>query len=189
MRRQLVVAGRDGAILLHAIDQPLDPIARSIGDAVELALVRLARPPRDHRADASAGQLAPGRLAAVALIVPSRRGRSFGGPRPRRLIAPWASNWGRALCSWRWPAVTTKVTGLPRPSARTWILVLNPPRLRPRAWSPPPFWPPLHVGGPAPRSRRRSGSPSPPLPGHPRRSGEHRGPSPRSPPGSSAGSG
>ncbi len=55
-----------------------------------------------------------------------------------RRTAPVSSRAGRAVLSWRSPPLREKVTGRPWPSARTWILVENPPRERPRAslWIP-----------------------------------------------------
>lgn len=54
------------------------------------------------------------------------------------------------MLSWRSPPVRWKVTGLPCPSARTWTLVENPPRLRPSASSgasPPDSASPAGAGG------------------------------------------
>src|SRR5581483_6383819 len=48
-------------------------------------------------------------------------------------MAPRLVSAGSATWSLRSPAVRTKTTGLPWPSARTWILVLTPPRERPSA--------------------------------------------------------
>src|ERR1700720_659774 len=52
--------------------------------------------------------------------------------------------WGRstsAPCrSWACPAVRKKASGFPRASTMAWILVLNPPLLRPIAWSSPSFF-------------------------------------------------
>jgi hypothetical protein len=42
--------------------------------------------------------------------------------------------------SWHWPPVSRKRRGLPKASTLTWILLLNPPRLRPSAWA---FWLPF----------------------------------------------
>jgi hypothetical protein len=45
------------------------------------------------------------------------------------------------VMSWRCPPVSRKRSGLPKASTQAWILVLNPPRLRPRAWfSCPPLF-------------------------------------------------
>ncbi len=54
------------------------------------------------------------------------------------------------MLSWRSPPVRWKVTGLPCPSARTWILVEKPPRERPSAssgGSPPDSASPAGAGG------------------------------------------
>src|SRR3954451_14980160 len=61
----------------------------------------------------------------------TRRGRRRGRPRPERGIAPRSRTSAKAICSWRSPPVKTAVIGRPWPSARTWILVENPP------WDPP----------------------------------------------------
>ncbi len=42
---------------------------------------------------------------------------------------------GACGLSWHCPAVSRRRSGLPKPSTRTWILVLKPPRLRPSACS------------------------------------------------------
>src|SRR4051794_13580752 len=53
---------------------------------------------------------------------------------------PSNNAWAWVL-SWVCPAVNRKRSGLPRPSTVIWILVLNPPRLRPNAWlSCPPLF-------------------------------------------------
>jgi hypothetical protein len=67
------------------------------------------------------------------LLPTIRFGRSFGRPQPRRLTAPLLINASNAVASWRWPGVNNMVSGLPRPSVRTWPFVLKPPRLRPSA--------------------------------------------------------
>src|SRR5829696_8540895 len=86
---------------------------------------------------------------AKALSPATRRGRRRGRPRLRRTV-PVSSKAGRAVLSWRSPPVRWKVTGLPCPSARTWILVEKPPRERPRAssgGSPPDGAGPAGAGG------------------------------------------
>jgi hypothetical protein len=50
------------------------------------------------------------------------------------------------MLSWRSPPVRWKVTGLPCPSALTWILLEKPPRERPSA-SPPDGAGPAGAGG------------------------------------------
>lgn len=96
-----------------------------------------------------------------------RFGRIFGRPRPERLTAPLVINASKAVASWRWPGVSTKVMGLPRPSARTWTFVLKPPRPRPSASaSGVVFLPQRHVGGHGQSSRPRSEPPNLVRPGH-----------------------
>jgi hypothetical protein len=96
-----------------------------------------------------------------------RFGRIFGRPQPGRLTAPLFINASMAVASWRWPGVSTRVRGLPRPSARTCTFVLKPPRLRPSASaSGVVFLPQRHADGHGQSSRPRSGLPSPVHPGH-----------------------
>jgi hypothetical protein len=83
---------------------------------------------------------------AKALSPTTRRGRRRGRPPRLRRTAPASSSVGRARLSWRSPPVRWKVTGLPQPSARTWILVEKPPRERPSA-SPPDSAGPASAGG------------------------------------------
>src|SRR3712207_4387459 len=83
---------------------------------------------------------------AKALSPTTRRGRRRGRPPRLRRITPVSRSAGRATLSWRSPPVRWKVTGLPHPSARTWILVEKPPRERPRA-SPPNSAGPASAGG------------------------------------------
>src|SRR4051794_18128121 len=94
---------------------------------------------RRHRKCSRAGR------PAKALSPTTRRGRRRGRPRLRR-IAPASRSAGRATLSWRSPPVRWKVTGLPCPSALTWILVEKPPRERPNA-SPPDSASPASAGG------------------------------------------
>ena len=99
-----------------------------------------------------------------------RWGRIFGRPRPGRLTAPLVIKASKAVASWRCPAVKSRVMGLPWPSARTWTLVLNPPRPRPNASaSAVVFLPQLHVGGHARWCHPQSAPPNPARSGHPLR--------------------
>ena len=63
----------------------------------------------------------------------SRLGRRLGRPPVARWTAPWSSSASATVTSCCWPGVSTKVMMRPLPSTRTWSLVLNPPRLRPKA--------------------------------------------------------
>lgn len=63
----------------------------------------------------------------------SRFGRRLGQPLPRRLMPPWSSRVCATVASCCGPGVKTNVMKWPFPSTRTWILVLNPPWLRPKA--------------------------------------------------------
>jgi hypothetical protein len=99
-----------------------------------------------------------------------RWGRIFGRPRPGRLTVPLVIKASKTVASWRCPAVKSRVMGLPWPSARTWTLVLNPPRPRPNASaSAVVFLPQLHVGGRARWCHPQSAPPNPARSGHPLR--------------------
>ena len=124
---------------------------------------------------------------------------------PRRAMRTWpisGMNCGQSPC---WPGVRISVTGRHRRSATRWILVVSPPRERPRASRPgPPASGFLSFGGappgPVPRSgrggrrpradararrwNRRSPS-SPRLRPHRTRPAERPGPAPRSRPATS----
>ena len=62
-------------------------------------------------------------------------GNNLGLPLLARLITPCSINCSNTVASCCWPGVSTKQTGLPLPSHRTCILVLNPPLLQPKASS------------------------------------------------------
>lgn len=101
-------------------------------------------------------------------LSPTRRPGLFRGrPRPGRLTAPLDSNAGTCLDSAAWPGVRTSVMSLPPPSARRCTLVLNPPRLRPKASAPGVvFLPQLHVDERELSSHPQNGLPNPAhLPG------------------------
>ena len=90
-----------------------------------------------------------------------RLGRIFGRPRLGRLTIPVVINASKAVASWRCPAVNTRLIGLPWPSARRWILVLNPPRPRPSASaSGVVFLPQPHAGGLEQSCHPQSGFPN-----------------------------
>lgn len=96
-----------------------------------------------------------------------RFGRILGRPQPGCLTAPLVINVSNAVASCRWPGVSTRVMGLPRPSARTWTFVLKPPRPRPNASaSGVVFLPQPRADGRGQSSRPRSELPSPVRPGH-----------------------
>lgn len=93
-----------------------------------------------------------------------RPGSRLGLPRPCLLIAPCSINCSNTGASCASPGVSTNVIGLPLPSARTCILVENPPRLLPKACSEgsvglfgSPFLPQQRVGEHARWSYLRSG--------------------------------
>ena len=92
----------------------------------------------------------------------TRLGRCFARPQPTRLTAPCSINGSKTVVSCCCPGVRTRVISLPLPSARTCSLVLNPPRLRPRAssFAESPLLPQQHAGGLAPRCHRRNALPN-----------------------------
>src|SRR5215216_1727469 len=98
---------------------------------------------------------------AYDLSAATRRGLLLGRPRPCLLTCPPSINCSNTGASWRSPEVSTNVIGLPLPSHRTWILVENPPRLRPSASDcGSPLLPRLRAGEHVSRSYLRSGSPT-----------------------------
>jgi hypothetical protein len=111
-----------------------------------------------------------------------RRGR----PRPTRGTRMASKTVSSCLLSWRWPAVSTTDSGLPRPSQEGCILVPNPPRLRPSAsscgWKAPfsrrlcsaAAERPPRAGALGPRCYPRLRPPTPPR--LPRRTSSARGP-------------
>src|SRR5215210_2520026 len=107
------------------------------------------------------------------LSAATRPGSRLGLPRPRLLIAPCSINCSNTGASCASPGVSTNVMGLPLPSARTCILVENPPRLLPKACSEglvgfvgSPFLPQQRVGEHARWSYLRSAGSTPPHPRH-----------------------
>src|SRR3954469_19237367 len=64
----LLVAGRDPAVLLQAVDQPLDPVPEPVRLAVEAGPAALALLGRDDRRDAATPELPPGLRTAVGLV-------------------------------------------------------------------------------------------------------------------------
>ena len=117
--------------------RPLDPVR-----------ARRPRQPAARRRTRHPGPSpeAAGSGAAAGRSPPTAAGEA--GPPPPGADRAGVQQRGSAICSWRSPPVRTKLMGLPWRSVRTWIFVLNPPRLRPSAWGPPFYGPPQHVGGP-----------------------------------------
>jgi hypothetical protein len=130
---ELLVAGSHPAVLLQAIDAALDPIALAIELAVEVALRAFVGLGRDDVLDTVPTAVAAHFAAAVAFVADQTLRAPPGSARPARLTAPRTMSGSNTLCSWRWPAVTSRTRGLPPRSARTWSLVLMPPRLWPGA--------------------------------------------------------
>jgi hypothetical protein len=81
-------------------------------------------------------------------------------------MPPNSSRVGRASFSCRSPPVKAKTIGLPPRSARTWIFVLNPPRLRPSAWAADPLLPRRRAGGRVPPRRPQRAASSRVRPPH-----------------------
>src|SRR3954447_6268724 len=81
----LLVAGRDPAVLLQAVDQPLDPVPEPVRLAVEAGPAALALLGRDDRRDAAPPELPPGLRAAVGLVA---RHPPRAQARPAPALAP-----------------------------------------------------------------------------------------------------
>lgn len=84
------------------------------------------------------------RLFEYALSAAMRAGKRLGLPLPRLFIAPPSINNSNTVDSCCSPGVSLNTSGLPLSSHLTWILVENPPRLRPSAsFSGPSCGPPF----------------------------------------------
>jgi hypothetical protein len=95
------------------------------------------------------------------LSATTRLGRRRGRPLPVRLTAPLSISCLNTVTSCCWPGVSANVTGLPAPSHLTWILVENPPWLRPNAsFSGSPLLHRLRAGEHERRCYLRSGRPT-----------------------------
>jgi hypothetical protein len=97
-------------------------------------------------------------------------GKCLGLPRPARFMLPPSISASNTVHSFCWPGVSKKQTGLPLPSHLTWILVLKPPRLLPKAsaagsggFCGSPFLHRRHFDAPSRCYRLHNGSPTPPL--------------------------
>lgn len=143
MDRELLVAGGDSARFLERADGALDGAAPTLGRPVE---VRLPPGPvgplplligalRDHRPHAVAPQPAADRRVAVALVAGERGGASPRAPRPAARDNHGVQHARACTLSCAWPALRATARGSPWPSVTRCSLVVNPPRLRPRAWS------------------------------------------------------
>src|SRR4051794_33424907 len=80
-----LVAGRDPAVLLQAVDQPLDPVPEPVRLAVEAGPAALALLGRGDRRDAATPELPPGLRAAVGLVARHPPGQQA---RPAPALAP-----------------------------------------------------------------------------------------------------
>lgn len=82
MRGALLVAGSHASMLLHATNQPLDPISLAIGDVIEVRVTLVVRTlvpaAWNDRSNATAGQSVPHRGVAVALVADEPRGKASG---------------------------------------------------------------------------------------------------------------
>src|SRR5215212_10479760 len=97
---QFLVAGGDGAVLLEAVDEALDPIALTIGDAVEAhPALRLGGAPGNDRSDATPPQIGAHRSAGIAFVPDDSRWPHAGPPRARA-TAPRSSRAGACGASW-----------------------------------------------------------------------------------------
>src|SRR6478672_11754600 len=76
---QFFVTGRDGAVLLEAIDQALHAVALPIGGPIEAdPTPRLGGAAGNHRPDAAAAQVGAHRAAGVALVADDAVGADAG---------------------------------------------------------------------------------------------------------------
>jgi hypothetical protein len=87
----------------------------------------------------------------LRLLYPLSATNRFGSRRlcpPLRRTSPCSSRFSATVMSCCCPGVSKNVNNLPLPSARTWIFVVNPPRLRPKASASGVLFLPLqHVDG------------------------------------------
>lgn len=91
----------------------------------------------------------------------SRFGYRRGRPGLARLTWPRITRSSATVASCCWPGVKTKGINFPLPSTRTWILVLSPPRPRPKASAfGELFLPPPHVDEHAQLNHPQNGFPS-----------------------------
>ena len=186
----LVVAGGQAAVLLAAVDEALDAVAQAVQRPVEGPGPAFVDLPRDRAADAAPPAGAADPPAAVALVPRDPARAPLRPTAPGPLDRPRSRSCSNAVASCCWPGVSTRVSGLPPPSARRWTLVEKPPRLRPSAsvsGSPP--LPRPRAGAPGSPSRPRNGPSN--RPRRPRRPavGPRRRPAPRPRPAATAGSG
>jgi hypothetical protein len=178
---QLVVAGGNRPILIQATDQPLDLIARAVGDAGEAPLLRLVRPPWDDRADAPSGHLAADRRAAVAPGASQALGPPPRAAAPPPLDRPRIEQAGQGALLVALPRRQHRRHRLAAALRADVDLAAEAAPTAAKGLVTAPFPPPPRAGGRARRSRPRSGSPSPRSPARLRRSGGRRGSSPRPP--------
>src|SRR5215213_2032507 len=146
----LVVAGGQAAELLAATNQVLHAVAPPVQRPIEGAAAALVGLARDGVPDAAAAARLADGPTAVAFVAGYALGAHARPPAAGPPHPPCASNCGNTGASWAWPGVSTRVSGLPPPSARRWTLVEKPPWLRPSAscaGSPP--LPQPHAGAPA----------------------------------------
>ena len=125
---ELVEAGCDAAVVLDFVEEAFDDIALEIEGEVRLALGLPVGLRRNDGFDAAPFEVCDEGIGVVALV----------GENCLRLN----------LCEQRLglrdvrrlPGVSDSATGLPCASTMAWILVINPPRERPIAWSAPSFF-------------------------------------------------
>ena len=127
--RGLVVAGGDGTKLLEFGEEVLDEVTRLVDVLVVVARQSPVCLGRDHRRFAGRSQRRDDPLVGIERFVGDQR---VGLHRGQEVVG--------ADQIMRSPPVRKKLTGLPSASTRAWILVLNPPRDRPIAWSSPAFF-------------------------------------------------
>ena len=127
--RGLVVAGGDGTELLEFGEEVLDEVTRLVD-----VLVVVARQ-------------SPVCLGGITAIFPAAASGAMTRSSASNALSAISVSaciegrrWSAPTRSCASPPVRKKLTGLPSASTRAWILVLNPPRDRPIAWSSPAFF-------------------------------------------------
>src|SRR5262245_22602250 len=125
---RLVVPGGHPPVLFDLRPEPLGDGPVLVPLPVDVPLLLAVLPGRDHR------RRAPGLdpVDQLLLVVPPVATATSNGT-PAIRASAWVTS---AAC----PGVRISLAGSPSPLMPPWILVVNPPRLRPMAWS---AWPPV----------------------------------------------
>ena len=125
----LIITGRDSSELLELADEILNQMARLVHLSIKIARHLARTLGRDHWDFACCQEAVDHSLIDIERFI-GQHGISFH-LRQQRV---------GALEIMRLTAVRKNASGLPRASTIRWIFVLNPPLLRPIAWSSPAFF-------------------------------------------------